>query len=47
LLARVRRSYLRQSDAAGWLRLDAARAADAIAADVYDAVQRKLGEGNR
>ena len=47
LLSRVRSSYLRQSDDAGWLRVDAARAAEAIAADVYQAVGRRLREGER
>jgi dTMP kinase len=44
LLSRVRDSYLRQSHAAGWVRLDAARPPDAIAADVYNAVADRLGE---
>jgi dTMP kinase len=37
LLARVRDSYLRQAQA-GWVRLDASRDREAIAADVYAAV---------
>jgi dTMP kinase len=41
LLARVRESYLRQA-AAGWVRLDATRERDAVAADVYAAVAPKL-----
>jgi dTMP kinase len=41
LLARVRASYLRQS-AAGWIRLDAARDRDAVAADVAAAVTARL-----
>jgi dTMP kinase len=47
LLSRVRDSYLRQSHGAGWVRLDAARAPDAIAADVYNAVGDRLGERHR
>ncbi len=38
LLGRVRTSYLRQAAAPGWLRLDAGRDRDAVAADVFDAV---------
>jgi dTMP kinase len=38
LLARVRESYLRQASAPGWLRLDASRNRDAIAADVAAAL---------
>jgi len=38
LLARVRESYLRQATAARWLRLDAGRDRDAVAADVFAAV---------
>ena len=38
LLSRVRDSYLRQAKA-GWIRLDASRAPDAIAADVWRAVE--------
>ena len=41
LLARVRDSYLRQAQA-GWVRLDASRDRDAIAADVYAAVRALL-----
>lgn len=37
LLSRVRDSYLRQAAGAGWLRLDAARGKDAVAADVATA----------
>lgn len=37
LLSRVRGSYLRQAAAGGWLRLDAARAKDTVAADVIAA----------
>jgi dTMP kinase len=47
LLSRVRDSYLRQSQAAAWVRLDAARAPDAVAADVYQAVGERLGERHR
>ncbi len=42
LLARVRESYLRQA-AAGWVRLDADRDRNLVAADVYAAVSRRLG----
>jgi dTMP kinase len=42
LLARVRESYLWQASGPGWLRLDAGRDRDAVAADVYSAVQRLL-----
>jgi len=38
LLARVRESYRRQADAAGWLRLDGERAKDRVAADVLSTV---------
>ena len=38
LLSRVRDSYLRQASAPRWLRLDAGRDRDAVAADVYAAV---------
>ena len=41
LLGRVRDSYIRQS-AAGWVRLDADRDRDAVAADVYAAVAARL-----
>ena len=41
LLGRVRDSYLRQA-AAGWVRLDADRDRDRVAADVYSAVSRHL-----
>jgi dTMP kinase len=41
LLARVRQSYLRLAGAGGWIALDATRAPDAIAADVYAAVERR------
>jgi dTMP kinase len=37
LLSRVRESYLRQSAAGGWLRLDGARAKEVVAADVLTA----------
>jgi dTMP kinase len=42
LLSRVRSSYLRQSGAARWARLNAERTADAVAADVYAAVGEQL-----
>jgi len=38
LLERVRESYLRQASASTWLRLDAGRDRDLVAADVYAAV---------
>ena len=38
LLARVRESYLRQASGPRWLRLDAGRDRDAVAADVFVAV---------
>jgi dTMP kinase len=41
LLARVRGSYLRQAEQ-GWVRLDADRDRDAVAADVYTAVADHL-----
>lgn len=41
LLARVRDSYVRQS-VAGWVRLDADRDRDAVAADVWAAVSSRL-----
>jgi dTMP kinase len=41
LLARVRESYLRQA-ADGWIRLDADRDREAVAADVFAAVSAKL-----
>ena len=40
LLGRVRESYLRQASAPKWLRLDAGRDRDAVAADVFEAVSR-------
>lgn len=42
MLARVRESYLRQASQAGWIRLDAARAPDVVAGDVWDAVSAAL-----
>jgi dTMP kinase len=42
LLTRVRESYLRQSAALGWVRLDADRDRDGVAADVWTAVARVL-----
>jgi dTMP kinase len=47
LLARVRDSYLRQAQGAGWVRLDASRPPEAIGADVYAAVAARLGSGSR
>jgi dTMP kinase len=42
LLSRVRESYLRQASQAGWIRLDASRTPDAVAADVWTAVGASL-----
>ena len=42
LLGRVRESYLRQAAAGEWLRLDADRAREDVAADVWAAVKAKL-----
>lgn len=42
LLSRVRESYRRQAEAAGWLRLDGERPKDAVAAEVLGAVTRLL-----
>ena len=42
LLARVRDSYLRQAAGKGWIRLDADRDRDVIAADVHAAVEAHL-----
>jgi len=42
LLGRVRESYLRQAAAPRWLRLDAGRDRDAVAADVFEVVSRLL-----
>jgi hypothetical protein len=39
----VRRSYLRQADAEGWLRLDGARPKDVVAADVIAGAASWLG----
>jgi dTMP kinase len=47
LLSRVRNSYLRQADADGWVRLDAARPPDVIAGDVYRLVGDRLRERDR
>jgi thymidylate kinase len=41
LLARVRDSYLRQA-ASGWVRIDAERPREVVAAEVFGAVERKL-----
>ncbi|HZI82184.1 MAG TPA: dTMP kinase [Vicinamibacterales bacterium] len=43
LLARVRESYLRQASASRWLRLDAGRDRDIVAATVLAAVEPLLG----
>lgn len=42
LLGRVRESYLRQSAADRWIRLDADRDKKVVAAEVFDAVKRLL-----
>lgn len=42
LLARVRESYLRQSQAPGWVRIDAARDKDDVSADIVSAVRSQL-----
>jgi dTMP kinase len=42
LLARVRESYMRQASGPRWLRLDAGRDRDAVASDVYAAVEPLL-----
>ena len=42
MLARVRESYLRQASQSNWLRLDAARDPETIAADVWRAVEAAL-----
>ena len=42
LLARVRESYLRQAAAGGWVRLDADRPRDVVAADVASTVSHRL-----
>jgi dTMP kinase len=42
LLTRVRESYQRQAQAAGWCPLDGERGKDDIAADVFDAVTARL-----
>ena len=42
LLSRVRESYLRQAEGAGWLRLDGDRAKDAVTADVLKAAGRLI-----
>ena len=42
LLARVRESYHRQAAAPGWLRLDAGRDREAVAADVFAAIEPLL-----
>lgn len=43
LLARVRESYLRQATAKNWVLLDADRDRDAVAADVWLAVEARRG----
>jgi len=43
MLERVRASYLRQAEDLPWLVVDAARPVEAVAADVANAVARRLG----
>jgi dTMP kinase len=43
LQSRVRDSYVRQSAAPGWVRIDGERDREAIAADVLNAVAQRLG----
>ena len=43
LLGRVRESYLRQSQASGWVRIDAEGDKDAVSAEVLNAVRSRLG----
>jgi dTMP kinase len=43
LQSRVRESYVRQSAAPGWVRIDGERDREAIAADVLNAVAQRLG----
>jgi dTMP kinase len=42
LLVRVRESYMKQSAGAGWVRIDADRDRDAVAADVWSAVADRV-----
>jgi len=42
LLGRVRRSYLRQAEEQRWLRLDADRNRDVVAADIYAAIAPRM-----
>jgi dTMP kinase len=42
LLARVRENYLQQAAAGGWVRLDADRDRDVVAAEVFEAVRTLL-----
>jgi dTMP kinase len=44
LQARVRESYHRQAASEGWLVLDGERSKDAVAADVFNAVARRLAQ---
>ena len=43
LLGRVRESYIRQSSAPGWARINAEQDKDAVTADVLSAVRSRLG----
>jgi dTMP kinase len=43
LLSRVRASYQRQAQAAGWLRLDGERPRDVVSSDVVTAIATRLG----
>ncbi len=42
MLARVRESYMRQSSGAGWIRIDGERSKEAIADDIFKAVESRL-----
>jgi dTMP kinase len=44
LLARVRESYSRQAAEEGWIVIDGERSKHAVAADVYEAAQRVVGQ---
>jgi dTMP kinase len=43
LLSRVRASYQRQAQAAGWLRLDGERPREVVSSDVVTAIETRLG----
>jgi thymidylate kinase len=40
----VRESYSRQAAEEGWIVIDGERSKDAVAADVYEAAQRVVGQ---